>query len=76
MVENPSFAALVKEEVRDFFSANPFLLVSESRLAVLLCRPSHMVRQAVTALEDEGLLERRDEDTLVGLWMAGERSSR
>lgn len=75
-MENPSFVDLVRDEVRGFFFSNPFLLVSESRLAALLCRPPHLVRQAVRDLEDEGLLERRDEDTLVGLWNTEDRAHR
>lgn len=76
MTGSSSFAARVREEILDFFAANPFLLVSERRLASLLCRPPHLVREAVSLLEDEGLLKHRDEDTLIGLWEAGERTPR
>ncbi len=75
-MENPPLAGIVIREIRDFFTSNPFLLVSERRLATLLCRPPHLVREAVRILEGEGLLERRDEDTLIGLWEAEERSPR
>ncbi len=58
---------LVREEILEFFRANPFLLVGEGRLATLLCRPSDLVGEAVRSLERDGLLERREGDILVGL---------
>lgn len=57
----------VKTEVVGFFQDNPFLLVSEGRLASLLCRPYDMVCEAVRALEEEGLLKRRFGDALLGV---------
>jgi hypothetical protein len=55
----------VREEVVRFFRDHPFLLVSEGRLAVLLCRPVEMVVAAVNALEREGFLFRKGEETLL-----------
>jgi len=60
-------AASVKSEVIDFFKANPFLLVSEARLAALLCRPPEMVNEAVGVLLDTGLLTRRYGEALLGV---------
>lgn len=55
----------VEREVVGFFKDHPFLLVSESRLAALLCRPPEMVEAAVGALEETGFLARRGEETLL-----------
>lgn len=55
----------VEKEVARFFKDHPFLLVSERRLAALLCRPLEMVTEAVRALEEEGFLARKGEDTLL-----------
>ena len=60
-------AGSVKSEVVDFFKANPFLLVSEARLASLLCRPPEMVCEAVRMLLDAGLLTRRYGEALLGV---------
>ena len=57
----------VQKEIIGFFKDQPFLLVSEGRLASLLCRPPSMVREAVRALEEEGLLLRRNGETLLGV---------
>ena len=57
----------VKREVLGFFKRNPFLLVSEERLSVMLCRPPDMVLDAVRSLEDAGLLKRRSGGTLLGV---------
>jgi hypothetical protein len=57
----------VKGEIVDFFNANPFLLVSEARLAALLCRPPEMVCEAVSLLLDAGLLTRRYGEALLGV---------
>lgn len=57
--------ATVEREVADFFSGHPYLLVSEDRLAVLLCRPFDMVAEAVKAMEDAGRLARRGDDGLL-----------
>ncbi|MEW6553433.1 MAG: hypothetical protein AB1384_03995 [Actinomycetota bacterium] len=58
-------ATSVKDEIIDFFKANPFLLVSEARLAALLCRPPEMVCEAVAVLLDAGLLARRYGEALL-----------
>jgi hypothetical protein len=60
-------AASVRSEVIDFFKANPFLLVSEARLASLLCRPPEMVCEAVRMLLDAGILTRRYGEALLGV---------
>ena len=57
----------VTKEVVGFFKENPFLLVTEGRLAALLCRPPGMVSEAVQALEEAGLLRRRYGDALLGV---------
>jgi hypothetical protein len=57
----------VRSEVIGFFKANPFLLVSERRLASLLCRPPEMVYEAVRTLEEAGLLTRRFGEALLGV---------
>jgi hypothetical protein len=57
----------VEREVSEFFKAHPYLLVSEERLAALLCRPPHMVIQAVRSMEEAGLLTRKDNQTLLGI---------
>jgi hypothetical protein len=57
----------VRGEVIGFFKTNPFLLVSETRLASLLCRPPDMVCEAVRELEEAGLLTRRYGETLLGV---------
>jgi hypothetical protein len=64
---DPQTSGSVEREVIGFFRSNPFLLVSEGRLASLLCRPPEMVREAVMALEDAGLLSRRYGETLLGV---------
>jgi len=65
--KRPSAADAVEGEVIDFFKANPFLLVSEGRLASLLCRPPEMVSEAVRALEEAGMLARRFGEALLGV---------
>jgi hypothetical protein len=55
----------VESEVAAMFRDHPYLLVSESRLASLLCRPLEMVRGAVARLEEKGILARKDEDTIL-----------
>jgi hypothetical protein len=55
----------VEREVASFFKDYPFLLVSEKRLASLLCRPLEMVEEAVVALEKTGFLTRKGEETLL-----------
>lgn len=55
----------VRKEVLVFFKDHPFLLVSEERLAALLCRPLDMVAAAVRSLEHDGFLTRKDEETLL-----------
>lgn len=57
----------VEREVIGFFKEHPYLLVSEERLAALLCRPLHMVGQAVKYMEETGLLARKDSRTLIGI---------
>ena len=57
----------VQQEVIGFFKSNPFLLVSETRLASLLCRPPEVVCEAVRALEEAGLLTRRYGEALLGV---------
>jgi hypothetical protein len=57
----------VEREVVGFFKEHPYLLVSEERLAALLCRPPHMVTQAVKCMEEAGLLVRKDNQTLLGI---------
>ncbi|MDY6795655.1 MAG: hypothetical protein SWK76_10325 [Actinomycetota bacterium] len=57
----------VEKEVLGFFREHPFLLVSESRLAALLCRPLDMVSEAVKAMEMKGLLARKDNQTLLSI---------
>ncbi len=57
--------AAVEKEVAEFFRQHPFLLVSEDRLAVLLCRPRGMVQKAVREMERAGLLRRKDADTVI-----------
>ncbi len=68
-VEGPAFTAeghwSVEREVIGFFKDQPFLLVSERRLASLLCRPLEMVKEAVGSLEEAGFLIRKDEETLL-----------
>ena len=67
--EGPAYtlegSGTVEREVAGFFRDLPFLLVSERRLAALLCRPLGMVVEAVRVLEEEGFLTRKGEDTLV-----------
>jgi hypothetical protein len=58
-------AASVKSEIIDFFRDNPFLLVSEARLASLLCRPPEMICEAVGMLLEAGLLTRRYGEALL-----------
>jgi hypothetical protein len=58
-------AGSVKSEIIAFFRANPFLLVSEARLASLLCRPPEMVCEAVRMLLDAGVLTRRYGEALL-----------
>jgi len=60
-------SASVVKEIVGFFKANPFLLVTEGRLAALLCRPPNIVCEAVQALEEAGLLARRYGDALLGV---------
>jgi hypothetical protein len=55
----------VEREVAGFFEEHPYLLVSEERLAALLCRPPNMVTQAVKCMEEAGLLARKDNQTLL-----------
>jgi hypothetical protein len=55
----------VRREVFVFFKDHPFLLVSEERLAALLCRPLDMVAAAVRSLEESGFLARKGEETLL-----------
>ena len=57
----------VQREVLGFFKDHPFLLVSEGRLATLLCRPPSMVCEAVRELERAGLLARRYDGILLGV---------
>lgn len=57
----------VEREVIGFFQDHPYLLVSEERLAALLCRPPQMVTQAVKHMEEAGLLARKDNQTLLGM---------
>jgi len=57
----------VEREVIEFFKQHPYLLVSEERLAALLCRPLHMVSDAVRSMEEAGLLARKDSRTLLGV---------
>ena len=57
----------VQKEIVGFFKDHPFLLVSEGRLACLLCRPPGMVREAVRALEEKGLLLRKNGEVLLGV---------
>ena len=57
----------VEREVVGFFKEHPYLLVSEERLAALLCRPPQMVSQAVKSMEEAGLLIRKDNQTLIGI---------
>lgn len=57
----------VQKEIIGFFKDHPFLLVSEGRLACLLCRPPDMVRESVRALEEAGLLLRKDGEILLGV---------
>ena len=57
----------VQKEVIGFFKSNPFLLVSETRLASLLCRPPEIVCEAVRSLEEAGLLTRRYGEALLGV---------
>lgn len=57
----------VEREVACFFREHPFLLVSEGRLATLLCRPREMVTEAVLKMERAGKIVRRDRDTLLGV---------
>lgn len=57
----------IKNEITDFFTANPFLLVGEDWLASLICRPTHLVEAAVRELIDEGVLRERDRHFLLGL---------
>jgi hypothetical protein len=64
---DPAASVSVRREVVGFFKANPFLLVSEGRLATLLCRPPDMVCEAVKALEEAGLLSRRYGEALLGV---------
>ncbi|MBN2027117.1 MAG: hypothetical protein JW854_10215 [Actinobacteria bacterium] len=64
---NPETSGSVKSEVIGFFKSNPFLLVSEARLASLLCRPIDMVNEAVRALEEAGLLTRSFGEALLGV---------
>ncbi|MDD3717439.1 MAG: hypothetical protein PHP28_02100 [Actinomycetota bacterium] len=66
-VIDPAAGGSVKAEVIGFFKANPFLLVSEGRLASLLCRPHDMVCEAVKSLEEAGLLTRRFGEALLGV---------
>jgi hypothetical protein len=65
--EGISSSRSVQREVVGFFRTHPFLLVSESRLASLLCRPPEMVCEAVKVLEEEGLLTRRYGEALWGV---------
>lgn len=58
-------AASVEEEVAAFFRQHPYILVSEERLAVLLCRPLGLVAQAVRRMEEAGSLARKHEDTIL-----------
>ena len=60
-------SASVQREVLGFFKDHPFLLVSEGRLASLLCRPPSMVCEAVRELERAGLLARRYDGVLLGV---------
>ena len=57
----------VQKEVIGFFKSNPFLLVSETRLASLLCRPPEIVCEAVRSLEEAGLLTRKYGEALLGV---------
>ncbi len=63
---DPGVSVSVTREVIGFFKANPFLLVSEARLATLLCRPPELVYDAVRSLEESGLLARKFGKTLLG----------
>ncbi len=62
-----SVSVTVKKEVAGFFKSNPYLLVSEERLASLLCRPPEIVCEAVRSLEEAGLLTRGFGETLLGV---------
>jgi DNA-binding MarR family transcriptional regulator len=64
---DPEASGSVQKEIIGFFKDHPFLLVSESRLACLLCRPPSMVSEAVRALEEAGLLLRRNGEILLGV---------
>lgn len=66
---------MVKNEVLSFFEANPFLLVSEERLASMICRPRDMVCQAVRELESAGLISRRFGEALLGIGEAAARTT-
>lgn len=63
----PEMCGSVRSEVIEFFKSNPFLLVSEARLASLLCRPQEMVSEAVRSLEEAGLLTRGYGEALLGV---------
>jgi len=63
----PELYGSVRNEVIGFFKSNPFLLVSEGRLASLLCRPPDMVSEAVRSLEKAGLLTRSYGEALLGV---------
>ncbi len=67
MTADPEASVSVQREIIGFFKDHPFLLVSEGRLACLLCRPPDMVCEAVRSLEEEGLLLRKDGETLLGV---------
>jgi len=64
---DPEMSGAVRSEVIGFFKSNPFLLVSEERLASLLCRPPEMVNEAVRFLEEAGLLARSFGAALLGV---------
>jgi hypothetical protein len=67
VAHDPMVSGSVKKEVIGFFKANPFLMVSEARLASLLCRPPDMVNEAVRSLEEAGLLTRSYGEALLGV---------
>jgi hypothetical protein len=68
-VEDPAITTegnwCVEREVVALFKDHPYLLVSDARLASLLCRPLEMVEEAVAALENAGFLARKDGETLL-----------
>ncbi len=66
-LDDPVACVSVRNEVIGFFRANPFLLVSEGRLASLLCRPPEIIHRVVRALEEAGYVTRRFGEALLGV---------